>query len=212
MSGASATATPETRPLSLELRSWGQLGVLGACFLACLALIPLEIDSLFGLPAHPLLVHAPVVFDPLLVLLTLVLAVRADLRRRFGLAWGAFAVLCLLATVLAAGAGDAFFDGRTTIEAVLREHQEAGETLRLLCVGLTLSILVTIAVDRLSATGRGPSIVRARSAAIALSLIVAVLAAGTGFYTVRAGHLGAKAAWSRDEAREGGEGFPATPP
>lgn len=204
MSGATTTASPEARPLPLELRSWAQLGALGACFLACLALIPLEIESLFGLPAHPLLVHAPVVFDPLLVLITLLLALRADLRRRWGFAWGAFAVLCLLATVLAAGAGDAFFDGRPTIEAVLREHKEAGETLRLLTAGLTLSILVTIAFDRLSATGRGPALFRARWALVALSAGLVLLAAGTGFFTVRAGHLGAKAAWARDS----GEGFP----
>lgn len=41
---------------------------------------PMELDQLFGLPAHPLLVHLPVVIIPM----TLLLAVAAVAWRRGG--------------------------------------------------------------------------------------------------------------------------------
>src|SRR4051812_46608301 len=104
---------------SLQLRSTRQLSALVAGFVVSLALIPLQIDRAFGLPAHPLLLHIPVVFDPLLALLTLVLVARPQVRRRFGLGWAAFAVFCLLATILTVGAGEAFYDGRPFVEKVL---------------------------------------------------------------------------------------------
>lgn len=182
-------------PVPLQLRSGRQLAALVAGFLVCVALIPLQIDEAFGLPAHPLLLHVPVVFDPLLTLLTLLLVARPGLRARWGLAWAAFAVFCLLATILTVGAGEAFYDGRPMVEGVLREHKEAGETLRLLAIGLTAAILLLVAVD-----WRGMQ----RTLAIGLSVLVAVLALGTGFFTVRTGHLGAKSAWQR----EGGGGGP----
>jgi hypothetical protein len=53
-----------------------QLLLLGGGLVVCLALIPLQIHNAFGLPAHPLLLHVSVIFDPLLVLGTLVLVAR----------------------------------------------------------------------------------------------------------------------------------------
>jgi uncharacterized membrane protein len=186
-----------------------RLGLLGGGLVVCLALIPLQIDSAFGLPAHPLLLHVPVVFDPLLALATLVLVARPDLRRRYGFAWAVFALFCLAATILTAGAGQAFYDQRPFVEDVLRQHKEAGETLRTVAIGLTVAILALVTLDWARSLPAGPRALRGRALAVGLSGVVALLALGTGFFTIRAGHLGAKAAWGREAGeRPAGAGQP----
>lgn len=44
----------------------------------------MEISKLFGLPAHPLVVHVPVVLIPLVVVGLVVLVVKPGLRRTLG--------------------------------------------------------------------------------------------------------------------------------
>jgi hypothetical protein len=193
------------RPTATLAPTVARLAALGIAFLVCIALVPVEIDQAFGLPAHPLLLHVPVIFDPLLALASIFFALRAGPRRRYGLLWAAFAVVALAATVLTAGAGEAFMDNRPQVSAVLRDHKEAAETLRLLMFGLTAAILVLVALDWSALRRRVPA-----AATTALAALVAVLALGAGFFTVRAGHLGAKAAWGHEEGPSQG-GFQRPP-
>src|SRR4051794_132367 len=67
-----------------------------------------EIHRTFGLPAHPLLLHVPVIFVPLLGLATLAVAVRPSLMERHGTLLAAFSVVTMAATLLTVGAGEAF--------------------------------------------------------------------------------------------------------
>ncbi len=85
---------------------------LPLAFLLCLALAGLQLGTLFGLPAHALLVHLPVVFIPLLALAAIALMVRSDWRRRYGLALAIAALVCLAFTIVAAGAGDSLRNDR----------------------------------------------------------------------------------------------------
>ena len=89
----------------------------------------IEIDELFGLPAHPLLVHIPVVVIPLAMLLALV-ALWPRVRR--GAAWAA-AVLALVGgvgAVLAIGAGESLQDDVRETE-MAEEHAEQGDQVEL---------------------------------------------------------------------------------
>jgi hypothetical protein len=143
------------RPSAALTPTAARLAGLGIAFLACFALVPLEIDQIFGLPAHPLFLHVPVIFDP------------------------------ILAVVM---------DNRRQVSDVLGDHKEAAETLRLLMFGLTAAILVLVALDWSALRRRVPT-----AATTARAVLVVVLSVGAGFFTVRAGHLGAKAAWGREE-------------
>src|SRR3954466_11487447 len=96
-------------------------------YVVCFALLGVGIDEAFGLPAHPLLLHVPVVLIPLLVLGTVAVIARPAWRERFGLAWGTLAAVSLAGTVLTAGAGEAFLEDRRFVPNVLHEHQEAGD-------------------------------------------------------------------------------------
>jgi len=88
-----------------------------------------EIDELFGLPAHPLLVHIPVVLIPL-ALLAALLALWPAVRRPALIAAAGLAVVGAAGAVLAVGAGEKLQDQVRESERV-EEHAEQGEQVEL---------------------------------------------------------------------------------
>jgi uncharacterized membrane protein len=106
----------------------------------------LEIDELFGLPAHPLLVHVPVVIIPLALLVALV-ALWPRARRGAALAAAALALVGAVGTVLAAGSGEELEDDVRETELV-EEHAEQGEQVELPALAFAvLAIAGTGAVE-----------------------------------------------------------------
>jgi uncharacterized membrane protein len=150
-----------------------------------LVLWPLQIERLFGLPAHPLIIHVPVVFIPILGVAALALALAP--RERFLLPVAVFSVVTLAVTLLAAGAGEAFQEVRedkipADMKDVLQNHEDAGGALRLTMVLLTL-LLVAWPFSR-----RG-------WLSVVLRVLVGLLALTAVFFVIRTGHLGAELAW-----------------
>jgi hypothetical protein len=89
----------------------------------------IELDELFGLPAHPLLVHVPIVLIPL-ALVTALLALWPAVRRPALIATAALAVIGAIGAVLAVGAGEKLRDRVRETERV-EEHAERGEQVEL---------------------------------------------------------------------------------
>jgi hypothetical protein len=89
----------------------------------------IELDELFGLPAHPLLVHIPVVMIPL-ALVTALLALWPAVRRPALIAAAGMAVVGGIGAVLAVGAGDKLEEHVQKTERV-EEHAEQGEQVEL---------------------------------------------------------------------------------
>jgi hypothetical protein len=167
-----------------------------------LALWPVEIHRAFGLPAHPLILHVPVIFVPILGLVALAAIVRPQLH---GPALAGFSVATLAATLLTVGAGEAFradrergFPGGGLENATLNNHAEAGETLRWLMVILTALLVGAMFARARGALRRGPG-------RIALDVLIGLTAVACIFFVIRTGHLGAKLAW-------GQQGFGGGPP
>jgi uncharacterized membrane protein len=204
-----ATASPvRAAPALTESteRSFAIALIVG--YLLCFALLPVEIDTAFGLPAHPLLLHVPVILIPLLVIATIAVVVRPAWRERYGFAWAGLAVVALASTVLAAGAGDKFIESKRVVSQTLSEHKEAGETLRLVMFVFTAAILLAVLRDWRARHSSRP--IGGSAAAAALSVVIILLAGVSGFFVIRAGHLGSKSVWS--EGKEAGEGGGGPPP
>jgi uncharacterized membrane protein YhdT len=91
-------------------RQWSIALIVG--FVVALLLNFVELENITGLPAHPLLLHMPVIFIPLLAVAAVVFAVKPDWRRRFSIAYGIGAIVTLAGTVLAVGAGEAWKESR----------------------------------------------------------------------------------------------------
>jgi hypothetical protein len=149
-----------------------------------------EIHTAFGLPAHPLLLHVPVVFVPILGLATLAIAANNRLFERYLLPVAAFSVVTMAATILAAGAGEAFREERERsippgMRSTLENHADAGDTLRLTMVLLTLVLVTGLFTKR-------------PAAQIALRVLAVLFALVAIFFVIRTGHLGSELVWSDD--------------
>ena len=160
----------------------------------------MEINELFGLPAHPLVVHAAVVLLPLAALATLVAAAVPRLRRHWGPVALAVALAATLAVGLAQGSGEEL-EEQVDETALVEEHTEKGETV------LPWAIAVTVAAAAVTVV---PLVVRRRPTTpantVTAALVVAALITGAGaVWTVAdVGHSGAKATWDDVGSESGG--------
>ena len=140
-----------------------------------------EVDSAFGLPAHPLFLHVPVVFVPILVLAAIALATgKLDDHR---LAVAAFSVLTLIATFLTAGEGEALRAERENDiqdKATLASHADSGDALRYAMVFLTAALIAALFARK----------------SIVLRVLIAILAIHALFWVIRTGHLGSELVWN----------------
>jgi hypothetical protein len=158
------------------------------------------IDELFGLPAHPLFVHAAVVLLPLAAVVTLVCAAWPRSRRYYApLALGV-ALVATLAVGLAQGSGEELEEEVDETELV-EAHTEQGEQVLPWAVAVTVAAAAVTAVSVLSK--RRPALT---GRAVIAALVVVSLIAGAGaiWTVVEVGHSGAKATWDSVGQRDEG--------
>jgi hypothetical protein len=96
----------------------------------------IELDELFGLPAHPLLVHIPVVLIPTALLVLLVALWRPG-RRPAVIAGAVLAVVGGIGAVLAVGAGEKL-EHRVKETEQVEEHAENGDQVELPAIAFAL--------------------------------------------------------------------------
>jgi uncharacterized membrane protein len=157
--------------------------------------MPPMFDKVFGLPLHTLVVHAAVVFVPLLALVAIGYAVAPRLRSRLDWAAGLLAVAAPLVAWLAVLSGNAFrrrlvakgFGGQV-LDRINRHMTYGNYTLWVVAVlgALTLLLLAgTLGGRRWS-----------RSATLALSVLVVLASLAATYFVIRTGDLGARAVWT----------------
>ncbi len=165
-------------------------------------------DTIAGIPAHPLFVHIPVVLLPLAAVLALVMLLKQAWFDRYKWTLLAITSVGALGAILAAGSGESLQEGVKKTGAarqVIREHAEAGETARLFGVIFFAVIAAWILVPmylswRAGAAGSGTeAVVSPRQPRWLRPVIAAlvVLTAGAATITIiDAGHSGAKSVWT----------------
>jgi 4-amino-4-deoxy-L-arabinose transferase-like glycosyltransferase len=151
----------------------------------------LEVEELFGIPAHPLMVHAAVVLLPLAALLTLVCAVVPRTRRHYAPLAFALALAATVAVGLAQGSGEALED-RVDETELVEEHTGQGERVLPWALGVVVVAGAVVALPRLSSRRPALSGTPVRAAVVAVALIAG---AGAVWMVVEVGHSGAKATW-----------------
>ena len=161
----------------------------------------MTISKIFGLPAHPLFVHVPVVLIPLTAIGAIAMACSARVRDRFGWLILAIGVVAGLSTQLAIESGKALKHS-VAQSAALRQHTHTAESIRPLILLLFIVALVVMLLDRRSrarwpfAAGR-PSRALGRAARAGLVALTVVVAVGTSVRLFQIGDSGAKATWQR---------------
>ena len=125
-------------------------------------------DQINGLPVHALVIHAAVVFVPLLAVGAIVYALVPRWRPRLGWAVGLLAIISPLTTFVAQESGEKLYDrliaqglkGRGA--EILADHMEFGETTFWFSLALGVVSLVLVAVT-LRRTDRPLPTLRLRS-------------------------------------------------
>ena len=152
-----------------------------------------------GLPAHVLLVHAVVVLLPLSAALLALTALWPAARRRLA---GPNAILATLVVVLVpitTSAGE-FLEHNIAPTALIHRHAELGDTAIYAAIGVAALALIVWWRQR---EGHGTTPIKrtllapASSVVTTVVTVAAVLVAGAAVYdVVRIGDSGAKASWS----------------
>ncbi|MEU4216249.1 DUF2231 domain-containing protein [Actinoplanes sp. NPDC026623] len=149
-------------------------------------------DLINGMPVHALVVHAAVVFVPLLALAAIVYAVVPRWRSKIGWAALLLAIVAPTAALVAKLSGEKLYDRRVAagmsgppLEA-LDEHMGFGTRTLYFSLGLGVVTLVMV----LMAGRRLP-----RAAELGLAVIVVALAVVSGYYVFKTGDSGAQSVW-----------------
>lgn len=177
------------------------------------------LDTVLGLPVHPLVVHLTVVAVPVACVLVLLCAVWRHARERWG--WATVAV-CLVATVSVAVASlsGGPLARRLPPSHTIAVHAELAKVMALLVSAMTVAVtaLVYLAWRRggapVASWTRMPAGLRrvltpgplgrlatVRGVVPVVAAAALVLALGTAADIVAVGHLGATAAWSKTAVR-----------
>ncbi len=171
------------------------------------------LDTIGGIPLHPLIVHAVVVLVPLASLLLLLAALSPRIRHWAGILTPITATLALVMVPLATQSGEAL-EKRVDASPALAEHTELGDSL--LYFVLVLAVLAwalwfldrraraTVAAsttDARSTTGSAApgahSATAPRSGLLTAVIVLSVVSVlATTVQVVRIGHSGAAASWS----------------
>jgi uncharacterized membrane protein len=146
-------------------------------------------EEFSGLPLHPLLVHAAVVFVPLLVVVSLAYALVPKWRSKVGWAAVGLAVIAPLAAIVTRQSGNALADRLYggTVEGDLADHQSYGTMTMWVSIALGVLTLVLVWVRR-SATAPG-------WLNIVLTVLVVLAAIAAAVYVFLAGDLGSRIHW-----------------
>ncbi len=174
----------------------------------------MELETLFNLPAHPLLVHIPVVLVPLAGLIALVMAFKTAWLDKLGWWLVGLTGVGMIGAILAAGSGEGLEDMQREGETAAREdHFELGELARSLSILFFLVVLAVVALrwyaKRKGGEAGAWAFIRSKTGAIVAAVLL-VLSAGAATWTMAvAGHQGAKLAWCEEThncSTGGGEG------
>lgn len=169
-------------------------------------------EEVFGIPAHPLLVHAAVVFVPLQILAAFVYAFVPFVRHYIAWLVIGLAVVAPASALLAKESGEAFQErlirkGTAGPELLtqIKQHSSYGDLLAYLSIGLALLMVLLVIVQVMRSHHPASTDADAEAAkpgkgsvVIAALLTIAVVAVGaaTGYYAFKTGDTGAHMVWS----------------
>jgi peptidoglycan/LPS O-acetylase OafA/YrhL len=151
-------------------------------------------DQINGLPVHVLVLHAAVVFVPLLALGAIVYALVGPWRPKIGWAVLLLGIVAPICTFVAKESGEKLYDRlephmSAAGKKLLDEHLNFGTDTFFWTLGLGVVSIVMVVLTRREKNS-APKVVQ-----WVLSAAMVVLALIAGYYIYRTGDSGAKAVW-----------------
>jgi uncharacterized membrane protein len=158
-------------------------------------------DKLFDLPAHPLLIHAPIVLLPIAAIATVVLAAKPAWRARAS--WWMVGALFVIVVLLfgAKQSGEALieaYDRANGAGAVdISKHQDLAETTFLMTLAWFAVFGLLTVLERVERVRVGflEAVASNMTARQAIAVVAAVLGFLATVWLIRTGHEGSRSVW-----------------
>ncbi len=158
-------------------------------------------DEFFGVPTHPLAVHAPVVLVPILAIVAIVFAARPNWRQRGWIAMPVAVFVMAVMLFVAKESGESA-EAANNVFGDIADHKELGEQTFFMSIvwfvvatalGVRDRMLMRAPAQSLSADAAP---VQRDPVALGLSIVAATLAIVTTIWLIRTGHAGAESRWA----------------
>lgn len=156
------------------------------------------VDTIGGIPAHPLFVHLTVVAIPLAALLGIVAVVWPAARRRIGIIAPIVGLVAVVMTPLTTSAGEALEKSRMPLNPDLADHVELGDQMIIWVAPLFVFIVLFWALQTPAIMKRVPVTLPARAITLstwAFGLAVVVFGIGAIVMVYLVGDSGARSVW-----------------
>ena len=173
-------------------------------------------NSIFGIPAHPLFVHLPVVLIPLAAVGVIIMVIRPSWWERYKWATLTIAGVGMVGAIIAAGTGEELEEAveDTAPRQLLRAHAQAGEVSRTVSIVFFAVLVAAIVVlpwwmmRRSNASSAGVDVTTSDASSpkwlrSIVSLVLVATALGASWTVYDAGHTGAKSVWYDVKVGEG---------
>ncbi|MFD1149201.1 DUF2231 domain-containing protein [Saccharothrix hoggarensis] len=161
-----------------------------------------DLVTIFGLPAHPLLVHAVVVLLPLSAAGAAALAVVPRWRQRYAWPLLGITLLGVGSVPVAQWSGDQLYARLAALgNPLIRRHAELGNDLLPFALGFGVVVVAMLVAGRLAdrertAAADDTAVPRTwRRISVVVAVLVIAAGAATTVQTVRIGHSGSTAVW-----------------
>ncbi|MEU5690278.1 DUF2231 domain-containing protein [Actinosynnema sp. NPDC020468] len=161
-----------------------------------------DVATIFGVPAHPLLVHAVVVLLPLASVAAIAVAVVPKWRRRYSWPVLGVTLVGVGSVPLAQQAGEQLYDRLSSLgNPLIERHADLGNDLLPFALGFGVAVIALMVAGKLAdreraADAEGGSVPRTwRTIAVVVAVLVVAGGIATTVQTVRIGHSGATAVW-----------------
>lgn len=159
-------------------------------------------DTIAGLPAHPLLVHFPIVAIPLAAVLLVIFVLVPSWRSMLNYLILALGGAIAIGSLLAASSGESL-EERVDETAAVKTHADLGGQMEIIGVLFGLTLVALGLYGLLSRRGTLRLNDRlARTAMTGLMAATVVVGSVAVVWVVRTGHTGAKASWSETTGTE----------
>ena len=157
-------------------------------------------DEFFGVPTHPLAVHAPVVLIPLLAIASIVVLFRQPWRERASIPLAALAFVMVAMLFVAKKSGESAKAADNIFGDIDRHEDLANQTFILGIVWLVLAVAAAVAafVGRRNTTeslSAGADPVDRGQLTLALNVLATVALIVTTIWLIRTGHAGTESRW-----------------
>ncbi len=147
-------------------------------------------NDFYGLPLHPLIVHATVVMIPLAALTVLMSALWPRFRAWAGPLPAGISLVGLILVPLSTSTGETL-EKHVAPSALLEEHTKLADGLLPWMIGLFAVSVIGYAIHWRSKHGHSMR----QTVAVVVAALAVVAVVGTTVQVARIGHSGAKAAW-----------------